>query len=255
MSRYFIRLSYNGTAYHGWQVQDNTDKTVQHTLNIMLSMLLNEPVFVTGCGRTDTGVHAKDFYAHFDTSTDLLNDRDKWIFRFNNSLPQDIAIKEILKVKDEGNSRFDAVSRTYEYHITKKKDPFNVDGAWFVYGPLHVEEMNKAAKVLFEYTDFTSFAKSNTQSFTNNCKIYKAEWVVQNDMLVFTISADRFLRNMVRAIVGTLVDVGKGKLDVNGFQAIIESRNRSNAGFSVPAEGLYLTEVLYPDGYFLNEEK
>jgi tRNA pseudouridine38-40 synthase len=250
MSRYFIRLSYNGTAYHGWQVQDNTEKTVQQVLNSMLSMLLNHPVFITGCGRTDTGVHARDYYAHFDTDVDLLADRDKWVFRFNNSLPSDIAIKNIHKVKDDGSSRFDAVSRTYEYHITKKKDPFLVNASWFVYGALDVESMNIAAKALFDYTDFTSFAKSNTQSFTNNCKIYKAEWAVRGDVWVFTVSADRFLRNMVRAIVGTLVDVGKGKLSIEGFRAVIESKNRSNAGFSVPAEGLYLTEVVYPNGYF-----
>jgi tRNA pseudouridine38-40 synthase len=250
MFRYFIRLSYNGTAYHGWQVQDNTEKTVQHVLNTMLSMLLNQTVFVTGCGRTDTGVHAKDFYGHFDAETDLMPDKDKWIFRFNNSLPKDVAVKEIIKVSNDANSRFDAVSRTYEYHINKKKDPFLIDSSWFVYGALDIKAMNNAAKILFEYTDFSSFAKSNTQSFTNNCKIYKAEWKVKEDNLVFTISADRFLRNMVRAIVGTLVEVGKGKLNIEDLRKVIESKNRSNAGFSVPAEGLYLTEVQYPKDYF-----
>lgn len=253
MPRYFIQLSYNGTAYHGWQVQDNTEKTVQHTLNIMLSMVLNEQIFVTGCGRTDTGVHAKDFYAHFDSAVDLLADGDKWMFRFNNMLPRDIAIKRILKVKPEANSRFDATSRTYEYRINKKKDPFAIDASWFVYGALDINAMNNASKILFEYTDFTSFAKSNTQSFTNNCIITEAEWKEEHEELIFTIRADRFLRNMVRAIVGTLVEVGKGKLSLEEFRNVIESRNRSNAGFSVPACGLYLTIVQYPENYFVLE--
>ncbi|MCW3071492.1 MAG: tRNA pseudouridine synthase [Bacteroidetes bacterium] len=250
MPRYFIQLSYNGTAYHGWQVQENTKLTVQETLNEMLSRLLNQPVSVTGCGRTDTGVHAKDFYAHFDVTIDLLSDKDKWIFRFNNALPADIAISGIYKVKDDANSRFDAISRTYEYRISKKKDPFGIDASWFLYGELDVAAMNKAAALLFDHTDFSSFAKSNTQSFTNNCKIYKAEWKEEGEILVFTISADRFLRNMVRAIVGTLTEVGKRKMSTEEFVKVIESKNRSNAGFSVPACGLYLADVAYPAGYF-----
>ncbi|HEX8514915.1 MAG TPA: tRNA pseudouridine(38-40) synthase TruA [Bacteroidia bacterium] len=250
MPRYFIELSYNGTAYHGWQVQDNTPLTIQHELNTMLSRLLNTGVAVTGCGRTDTGVHARNFYAHFDADTDLISAKDKWLFRFNNSLPGDIAISNIFKVKDDGNSRFDAVSRTYEYLVTKKKDPFLIDGAWFVYGELDVEKMNKAAAMLFSHNDFSSFAKSNTQSFTNNCRIFKAEWREENEMLIFTVSADRFLRNMVRAIVGTLAEVGKGKLTLEQFNEVILSKNRSNAGFSVPACGLYLVRVEYPAEYF-----
>jgi tRNA pseudouridine38-40 synthase len=250
MPRYFIQLSYKGTAYHGWQVQENTRSTVQQVLNEMLSRLLNQEVSVTGCGRTDTGVHAKDFYAHFDASTDLLADHDKWVFRFNNALPEDIAIHKILKVKGHANSRFDAVSRTYEYRITKKKDPFQPDEAWFLYGSLDVNEMNKASAILFDHTDFSSFSKSNTQSFTNNCKMYKAYWKEEQDMLIFTISADRFLRNMVRAIVGTVTEVGKGKMDIAEFKKVIESKDRSNAGFSVPACGLYLIKVEYPEGYF-----
>ncbi|MCW3102096.1 MAG: tRNA pseudouridine synthase [Bacteroidetes bacterium] len=250
MPRYFIQLSYNGTAYHGWQVQENTKLTVQETLNEMLSRLLNQAVSVTGCGRTDTGVHAKDFYAHFDADADLLSTKEKWIFRFNQALPADIAISAVYRVKDDANSRFDAVSRTYEYRISRKKDPFGIDAAWFLYGHLDMDAMNKAAALLFDHTDFSSFAKSNTQSFTNNCRIYKAEWNEEGDLLVFTISADRFLRNMVRAIVGTLAEVGKGKMSTEEFTAVIESRNRSNAGFSVPACGLYLARVAYPEGYF-----
>lgn len=250
MPRYFIQLSYNGTAYHGWQVQENTALTVQEVLNTTLSRLLNREISVTGCGRTDTGVHAKDFFAHFDAEADLIADSDKWIFRFNNALPDDIAVRKIFKVKEDANSRFDAVSRTYEYRINKKKDPFLIDQSWFLYGNLNVDEMNKAAALLFNYTDFSAFAKSNTQSFTNNCKIYKAEWKEEEDTLVFTICADRFLRNMVRAVVGTLTEVGKGKMKIEEFTKVIESKDRSNAGFSVPACGLYLTKVEYPAGYF-----
>jgi tRNA pseudouridine38-40 synthase len=250
LHRYFIRLAYNGTAYHGWQIQENTTRTVQQVLNEIFSMLLNEKVFVTGCGRTDTGVHAKDFYGHFDTSVDLNTDHDKWLYKFNNALPADIAIKDILAVNESANSRFDAVSRTYEYIICRKKDPFEINRAWLLKTDLDINKMNEAAKVLFEYTDFTSFSKSNTQNFTNNCKILKAEWRVENDLLIFSISADRFLRNMVRAIVGTLADVGKEKISTEQFKKIIESKDRSNAGFSVPASGLYLVNIEYPEGYF-----
>lgn len=250
MQRYFIQLSYNGTAYHGWQTQENTVHTVQQVLNEMLSLLLNEKIIVTGCGRTDTGVHARDFYGHFDSSVNLMQGRDRWIYKFNNALPADIAVKEIFLVKESGSSRFDAVSRTYEYIITKQKNPFEIDKAWFLYGKLDIAKMNEAAQLLFDFKDFTSFSKSNTQNFTNNCKILKAEWREENDFLIFTISADRFLRNMVRAIVGTLIDVGKEKMTLEEFKEVIQSKNRSNAGFSVPAAGLYLTKVEYPLEYF-----
>ena len=251
MQRYFIQLSYNGTAYHGWQVQENTSATVQQVLSEMLSKLLNEPVFATGCGRTDTGVHATDFYAHFDTSNAaLMTEKEKWIFRFNAALPADISVQNIYAVKADANARFDAVARTYQYFISRKKDPFRIGRACFLYGALDVEAMNSAAAELFRHTDFTSFAKSNTQNFTNNCRVYEAEWREENGLLVFTVSADRFLRNMVRAIVGTLIDVGKGKMSREEFNAVIESRDRSNAGYSVPACGLYLVKVDYPAAYF-----
>lgn len=248
MQRYFIQLSYNGTAYHGWQLQENTFLTVQQVLNEMLSRLLNEPIFVTGCGRTDAGVHASHFFAHFNSSlSNLMEDCDKWIFKFNHALPPDIAIQKIIPVHEKVNARFDATSRTYQYLISRKKDTFKIDKACFFYGSLNVQAMNDAAKTLFDYIDFSSFAKSNTQNATNNCKIYKAEWFEENDKIIFTISADRFLRNMVRAIVGTLMDVGKGKMTIEEFKNIIESKNRCNAGFSVPACGLYLTKVEYPE--------
>ncbi|MDO9186023.1 MAG: tRNA pseudouridine(38-40) synthase TruA [Bacteroidia bacterium] len=251
MQRYFIQLSYNGTAYHGWQIQENTYRTVQQVLNEMLSRLLNEPIVITGCGRTDTGVHASEYFAHFDsTIEDLEINQHKWIFKFNFALPADIAIQKIITVKEKSNARFDAVSRTYQYIINKKKDPFQIDMSCFLYGPLNIEEMNKATKILFDHIDFSAFAKTNTQNLSNNCKIYKAEWKEENDSLIFTISANRFLRNMVRAIVGTLLNVGKGKISIEQFNEIIESKTRSKAGFSAHACGLYLTKVEYPQNYF-----
>lgn len=251
MQRYFIQLSYNGTAYHGWQIQENTYRTVQQVLNEMLSRLLNEPIVITGCGRTDTGVHASEYFAHFDsTIEDLEINQHKWIFKFNFALPADIAIQKIISVKEKSNARFDAISRTYQYIINKKKDPFQIDMSCFLYGPLNIEEMNKATKILFDHIDFSAFAKTNTQNLSNNCKIYKAEWKEENDSLIFTISANRFLRNMVRAIVGTLLNVGKGKITIEEFNEIIESKTRSKAGFSAHACGLYLTKVEYPQNYF-----
>lgn len=251
MQRYFIQLSYNGTAYHGWQIQENTYRTVQQVLNEMLSRLLNEPIVITGCGRTDTGVHASEYFAHFDsTIEDLEINQHKWIFKFNFALPADIAIQKIISVKEKSNARFDAISRTYQYIINKKKDPFQIDMSCFLYGPLNIEEMNKATKILFDHIDFSAFAKTNTQNLSNNCKIYKAEWKEENDSLIFTISANRFLRNMVRAIVGTLLNVGKGKISIEQFNEIIESKTRSKAGFSAHACGLYLTKVEYPQNYF-----
>lgn len=251
MQRYFIQLSYNGTAYHGWQIQENTFRTVQQVLNEMLSRLLNEPIVITGCGRTDTGVHATEYFAHFDsTIEDLEINQDKWIFKFNFALPADIAIQKIITVKEKSNARFDAISRTYQYIINKKKDPFQIDRSCFLYGALNIEEMNKATKILFDHIDFSAFAKTNTQNLSNNCKIYKAEWKEENDLLIFTISANRFLRNMVRAIVGTLLNVGKGKISIEEFNEIIESKTRSKAGFSAHACGLYLTKVEYPKNYF-----
>ncbi|MGQ0829671.1 MAG: tRNA pseudouridine(38-40) synthase TruA [Bacteroidota bacterium] len=250
MQRYFIKLSYNGTAYHGWQVQKNASETIQQVLNEMLSRLLNEKISVVGCGRTDTGVHAKEYFAHFDTKKDLMKDPEKWIFKFNHALPSDIAIQKIIPVHDRANARFDAVSRTYQYVINRKKDPFKINAACYLFGELNVKEMNKAAKVLFNYIDFSSFAKSNTQNATNNCKLYRAEWKEEGDLLIFTISADRFLRNMVRAIVGTLLIVGKGKMPIEKFKEVIESKTRSKAGLSAHACGLYLMKVEYPKDYW-----
>lgn len=252
--RYFIKLSYAGTAYHGWQVQDNTDKTVQHAINEALSMLLREKIEATGCGRTDTGVHAREFYAHFDCEKgDLHTSEEHWIYKLNSVLPADIAIQRVISVSSDAHARFAATARTYQYFISTKKDPFVQQWAWQYWKQLDVEQMNKAAAVLFDHTDFSAFSKSNTQVKTNNCRIMQAQWEKRDELLVFTIKADRFLRNMVRAIVGTLVEVGLGKLTTGDFRSVIEGKNRSDAGASVPACGLYLTRVEYPESILKNE--
>jgi tRNA pseudouridine38-40 synthase len=251
LPRYFLKLLYNGTAYHGWQVQENTDKTIQHEINKTLSLLFNEPIAVTGCGRTDTGVHAKEYYAHFDCKKELsVHELERWATKLNQVLPADIAIQQIIQVKPDAHARFDAIARTYHYYTNKLKDPFRINMSCFLYGEYNLDLMNQAAAELFNYSDFSAFSKSNTQTATNNCKIQKAYWYMENNEMVFTITADRFLRNMVRAIVGTLLDIGKEKLSIDDFKQIIESKERSKAGMSVSASGLYLTKVEYPQGYF-----
>jgi tRNA pseudouridine38-40 synthase len=249
--RYFIKLSYAGTAYHGWQVQENTAFTVQQVLNEKLSMILRHTVEATGCGRTDTGVHAREFYAHFDTQIDDMHkNAAHWIYKLNSVLPDDVAIQDILKVKDDAHARFDATSRTYEYIIARQKDPFLKGWGWQFWKDLDVDAMNKAAKALFDYQDFSAFSKSRTQVKTNNCTILQARWEERDHALVFTVQANRFLRNMVRAIVGTLVEVGQKKISVEQLKEIIEGRNRSDAGASVPACGLYLVRIEYPERIF-----
>ncbi|MBN2757669.1 MAG: tRNA pseudouridine(38-40) synthase TruA [Bacteroidales bacterium] len=243
-NRYFIQLSYNGTEYHGWQIQNNA-KSVQQVLNEKLSIILQEEINVVGAGRTDTGVHAEFYMAHFEVIK-RIEDFDLFLDKINKILQKDIAVQKIYNVDINANSRFDAVSRTYEYRITKVKNPFLINFAWYNRTNFDIDLMNKAAKILFDYTDFTSFSKTGTQVKTNNCKIYFAEWNKIGNMLIFKIKADRFLRNMVRAIVGTLIEVGLGKIKLEDFRKIIESKNRSNAGLSVPAHGLFLTEIEYP---------
>lgn len=243
--RYFIQLSYKGTNYHGWQIQPNAI-TVQEVLNKALTTLLREDINVVGAGRTDTGVHASFFMAHFHAET-FSPEQINLVFRLNRFLPHDIAVQKVFVVNDQAHTRFDAISRTYQYFITKDKNPFRLDTHWKFPGELDVEAMNEAAKVLFDYVDFTSFSKLHTDVKTNDCTIYEARWEDRGDELVFTIKANRFLRNMVRAVVGTLVEVGRGKLDSDGVKGIIESKNRGNAGASVPAHGLFLCEIEYPD--------
>ncbi len=245
MQRFFIELSYNGTNYHGWQIQPNAT-TVQEFLDKALSVFFRQPVSTLGCGRTDTGVHATQFYAHFDLQIEESASIESSITGINSLLPYDIAAKRLFCVGDEAHARFDATARAYQYHLHFHKDPFLLNRSWLYKGDLDVEAMDMAAKQLMNYTDFSCFSKSNTQTFTNNCKITTAYFERTDDGLIFTIKADRFLRNMVRAIVGTLIRVGKREIDLTQLEEIIESKNRSNAGQSVPACGLYLVSVVYP---------
>lgn len=244
MHRYFILLDYNGSAFHGWQVQPKTT-TVQGVINHALSTLLREEINIVGCGRTDTGVHAKNFVAHFDSQVDNIHESNV-AFKLNAFLPKEIVIHGINKMHNDAHSRFDATKRTYKYFISLKKDPFDFDHSLRIDQKLDIELMNTVAKQLLNYTDFTSFSKVDTETKTNNCKIYKANWELNGNKLVFTISADRFLRNMVRAIVGTLLEVGKGKLNINEFKKIIEAKDRREAKSSASAHALFLIQVLYP---------
>ncbi len=246
--RYFIYLSYNGTNYHGWQIQPN-GISVQETLEKCLSAMLGGDIAVTGAGRTDAGVHAASMVAHFDVEK-AIEDRVSFTGKLNNFLPKDIAIQKIVPVTPGAHARFDAVSRMYEYRITLHKNPFLTQLAYQYTRNLDVDLMNEAAQILFNYTDFTSFSKLHTDVKTNNCKIMKAEWKKHDDMLVFTIQADRFLRNMVRAVVGTLLEVGKGNITIEQFREIIEQKNRCSAGTSMPACGLYLVKVRYPESIY-----
>ncbi|WP_029286782.1 tRNA pseudouridine(38-40) synthase TruA [Pedobacter sp. R20-19] len=243
--RYFIQIAYDGSLYHGWQIQPNAI-TVQELLDKALSTVFRQAVETLGCGRTDTGVHAKDFYAHFDLENLEENKVLNSISGINALLPYQIAAKQIIPVHHDAHARFDATYRAYQYFIHFEKDPFKLNRSWLIKDQLDILAMNDAAALLFDYTDFSCFSKSNTQTFTNNCKIVQAFFAKIDGGLVFTIQADRFLRNMVRAIMGTLVRIGKNEIKLADFKAIIESKNRSNAGQSVPACGLYLVKIEYP---------
>ena len=244
MQRYFIQLSYDGTAYHGWQIQPN-GISIQETVEKALSVVARQTVAVTGAGRTDSGVHASFYVAHFEVEKENL-DNDKIIHNLNCLLPADIAIHNIYKVHSEAHARFDATSRTYKYYIVKAKDPFQRFYAAREAKVPDLARMNEAARKLFNYEDFTSFSKLGTDVKTNNCKVDHAEWIDEGNRYVFTIRADRFLRNMVRAIVGTLLEVGFGKLTLDQFCKVIEAKDRNAAGASVPAKGLFLIDIGYP---------
>ena len=248
--RYFIELAYNGKMYHGWQNQPDT-VSVQEVLEKGLSILLTSNVSITGAGRTDAGVHATQMFAHFDS--DVIFEEENLAFRLNAFLPKDIVIYSIFKVNSEAHARFDATSRSYLYRVSTIKNPFSTDDAYFFRPELDIEVMNKACEVLFEYHDFQCFSKSNTDVKTYNCEIKSASWKQVRDELHFEISADRFLRNMVRAIVGTMIDIGMGKISIEDLHDIIKSKDRSQAGYSVPAHGLYLTKIEYPETIKLDE--
>jgi len=240
--RYFIQFSYNGTQYHGWQSQPNA-KAVQSTLTTAINTVLDANIVLVGAGRTDTGVHARTMFAHFDI--DKTIDNDQIVHKLNSFLPSDIVVFQFHLVHSDAHARFDAKKRTYQYHINTFKDAFSDNLSWYYHKNLDIDLMNEAAKILFNHIDFESFSKTNTDVNTYNCTIYEAHWKKQNNELVFTIAADRFLRNMVRAIVGTLVYVGLHKISIEDFNNIIISKKRANAGFSVPACGLYLTKIEY----------
>ena len=243
--RYYIQLSYKGTNYVGWQFQPN-GLSVQQCLEKAFSVILREDIKITGAGRTDAGVHAKFFIAHFDSENPLI-DESKVVYSLNNYLDQDISVRRIYRVNDNAHARFDAISRSYEYRLCLVKDPFEREFSYFVKSTPDIDLMNQAVKILYEYSDFTSFSKLHTDVKTNNCRISFAEWSREGNIIIFRITADRFLRNMVRAIVGTLLDVGNGKISIDDLRKIIESKDRSAAGYSVPAHGLYLVDIKYPE--------
>ena len=247
--RYFIELSYFGKAYHGWQNQPDSI-SVQEVLEEKLSKVLREKIDIVGAGRTDAGVHAKQMFAHFDVASGIDDDLMK--YKLNSMLPKDIAIAAIFPVNEDAHARFDAISRRYEYHLIQEKDAFSKDFAWFLRHDLDVEKMNQAASVLKEYENFKCFSKSRTDVHTYNCRIDRAEWKAEGNKLVFHITADRFLRNMVRAIVGTLIEIGQNKYPLSHIHEVIKSEDRGMAGTSVPAHGLYLTGIEYPDNIRIN---
>ncbi len=248
--RYFITLSYDGSAYCGWQRQPDAP-TVQQALEQALSTLLREPTEVIGAGRTDTGVNASRYVAHFDCEG--VKDCAQLVYKLNLILPQDIAVQSVREVRADAHARFDAVEREYTYYLSQRKNPFRRHSAWQYYVPLDVERMNEAARALVEWDDFTSFAKLNSNNKTNICRVVQAEWRRDEEdesLLIFTIRADRFLRNMIRAIVGTLVDVGRGRYTVEEFCDILHSRDLSRSSAGAPAQGLFLSDVQYDEGVY-----
>jgi len=249
--RYFLEIAYKGTKYHGWQLQPNAI-SVQELINKALTTILRKPINIVGAGRTDAGVHAEQLFAHFDI--DSIFKIDEVVYKTNALLPNDIVVLNIMKVIEDAHARFDAVQRSYQYRIFLGRNPFLVETTWqLINKKLNVAKMNEAAEILLTYTNFKCFSRSNTDVKTYDCDLKKALWVQTKQHLIFYITADRFLRNMVRAVVGTLLDVGANKTSLEEFKKIIESKNRSNAGPSAPPQGLFLTEVTYPNRIFIHE--
>lgn len=245
LRRFFLEIAYNGTAYHGWQLQENAI-SVQHRLNEALHKILRCPVETIGAGRTDTGVHAKQLFVHFDVPTDRIKDVDRFLHSLNALLPHDIAAYRIFPVNEKAHARFDAIERAYEYHVHFCKNPFLLHSSWQLRDIPDIALMNEAAALLIGTQDFGCFSKSRTQVYTNICTVMQAYWQETDEGLVFHIRANRFLRNMVRAIVGTLLEIGFKKRAPTSMLETIGSKDRSKAGISVPAHGLYLTKVVYP---------
>lgn len=244
MKRWFLEIAYDGTDFHGWQIQPNAN-SVQAEIHKALYLLLpNHTIDTIGCGRTDTGVHARQFFLHLDMHEEY--DHSELVYKLNRILPSSVVVFRLIDVPVNAHARFDALSRTYKYFIHTRKDPFLQNKSVYFFPKLDFEKMNLAGALLKNYSDFTSFSKLHTDTKTNDCKITEAFWEQKDHQWVFTVTADRFLRNMVRAIVGTLIEVGKGKISIEDFCKIIESRNRSEAGESVPSCGLYLQKINYP---------
>lgn len=243
MPRYFFRLAYNGTSFHGWQRQPKASSVQETIENALTKLNSNVPISIVGCGRTDAGVHASDYFFHVDF--EISWDTEQTVFKLNKMLPDSIAIYEMFEVASDFHARFDATKRTYRYFINRRKSPFKADQSWHFVQDLDLDKMNQAAQLLIGQKDFTSFSKLHTDVKTNICEVYEARWSEKDDVIQFEISANRFLRNMVRAIVGTLVDVGLGKLKPEDIVAILEAKNRQEASVSVPAQGLFLWEIMY----------
>jgi len=249
--RYFIELAYKGTNYHGWQVQPDSI-SIQELINNAFTTIFRTPIAVVGAGRTDTGVHAEQLYAHVDFKHEI--NIGEVVYKLNSLLPHDIVVESIIKSNENMHARFDATGRSYEYRIFLGRNPFLMDTTWQLNNTkLNIVKMNEAADILLTYTNFKCFSRTNSNVKTYNCDVRRAEWVQTNKLLIFHITADRFLRNMVRAIVGTLIDVGTGKINLEEFKQILESENRCNAGTSAPARGLFLTQVTYPKTIFIHE--
>ncbi len=252
MARYFLEVAYKGTAYSGFQVQENAN-TIQAEIEKALLVYFRKPFSLTGSSRTDAGVHARQNFFHFDNETVFTQaETSKAIYHLNAILPLDIAIKTIRPVGENAHCRFDATARSYRYSVHQHKDPFLLDDSYYYPYPLNIEAINKAARLMFEYTDFESFAKKNTQVFTYNCTIFSSEWKLENNTLVYYITGNRFLRGMVRGLVGTMLLVGKGKFSLEDFKKILESKDCSKTDFSAPAKGLVLMEVKFDEKILLN---
>ena len=248
--RYFVEISYHGKDYHGWQYQPNAI-SIQEVIENALTVLIGVKIAIVGCGRTDAGVHAIQYYFHFDTSNTI--EESKLKFKLNAILPKSISVHELFLVMEKGHARFDAISRTYEYRIYLGKNPFLIDTTLQVQNQeFDLEKMNLASKALLDYNNFKAFSKSRTDVKTYDCVVSLAEWIKHGDHLIFHITANRFLRNMVRAIVGTLLDVGTGRTTLDEFIKIIEKKDRTYAGASVKAKGLFLTKVNYPETIMKN---
>lgn len=250
MARYFIELAYNGSAYHGWQRQPN-GISVQETLENALALILGLPgISLTGAGRTDTGVHARQMFAHFDVEKPFSVAPEILPYRLNRFLPPDIVVYSVKPVHADAHARFDAVSRRYEYHITRKKNPFLTGYAWELHRTLDTAALEKAAEMIGGFTDFSAFSKAHAAHKTPFCQVSDSHWEFRGDLWIYHIAADRFLRNMVRAITGTLIEISEGKLPLDDLPQLVASGDRKLAGESAPAHGLYLVEVAYPEGYF-----